>query len=88
MDNFDGWFGVYVIAGIVRRDIAVLLDSMSLSCCASVDALIPRVLKFCIASSPTVAKPRTTTSTTTKFAGFLDVTTCEAQGTDGRCRSG
>ena len=97
MDNFDGWFGVYAIAGIVRRDIAVLLDNISLLahlchlgllCFASLDTLVPRVLKVCVDSSPAVSEPRTATCTTTEFAGFLDGATCEAQGTDGRCRSG
>ena len=57
---------------------------LELSCFASLDTLVPRVLKFCVASSPAVPEPRATTSAATEFAGFLDCTTCEADGTDGR----
>ena len=59
---------------------------LGFSCFASLDALVPRVLKFCIDSSPAVSEPGTATSTTTEFAGFLGGTTCEARGSNSRRR--
>ena len=93
MGNCDGCFGVYNIAGIIRRVAVALLGRISLlahrrylglACFASLDALVPRMLKFCIASSPALSEPRTATSATTQLAGILDGTTLEAQETDGR----
>ena len=73
-------------------NIAVLSDSISLSahhhirlsCFASLDALVPRVLECCVASCPAVSEPRTSTIAATEFAGFRDGATCEAYGADGR----
>ena len=61
---------------------------LKLLCFASLDALVPRVLKFCVASDPAASEPRTATTATTEFAGFLHGTTCEAYGTDRRYRRG
>ena len=94
MGGHGGCFGVYIIDIIIRRVIAVLMNSTSLlahhclvlSCFASLDALVPRVLKFCVASDPAASEPRTATTATTEFAGFFYGGTCETHGTDGRCR--
>ena len=89
MGNHDDCFGVYNIADIINRLVAVLLDSNSLlnhrrlglPCFASLDTLVPGVLKLCVVNSPAGSEPRTATSTTAEFAGFLDGATCEARGT-------
>ena len=57
---------------------------VALSCFASLDALMPRVMQLCLASSPAVAKPGTAIGATAEFAGFLDGTTFDTRGTD--CR--
>ena len=95
MGTYDGCFWERNFAGIVIIFIAVFFGSISLldnhhlglSCFASLNALVPRVLKCCVASCPTVSKPRTATSAATEFAGFRDGTTREAYGTDGRRHS-
>ena len=70
---------------MLMRSISLLAHHcLGLSCFASLDALVPRVLKFCVASSPAVAEPRTPTSAATEFARFLDGAACETHGTDGR----
>ena len=72
--------GVCEIAGVTRRCIALLLsqnDSFGLSIFACLDALVPRVLNFCIRSGRTISKPRTATSASTEFAGFLDGAACQ-----------
>ena len=97
MGNRDAGSGVYIIASIISRVIAVFLDSISLlphlchlvlSCFASLDTLVPRVLMVCVDSTPAVSEPRTATCTTTEFARFRDGATCETHGTNGRCRCG
>ena len=40
----------------------------SRSCFAGLDALVPRVIKFCVASTSAVSEPRTAASATTRFA--------------------
>ena len=93
MGDRDVCFGIYSIAAIIRVIVAVFLDRISLlahrrylglACFGSLDALVPRVLKFCVASSPALSEPRTAASATTQLAGILDGTTLEAQETDGR----
>ena len=63
---------------------STLHDRLELLRFASLNALVPRVLKICVASSPAVVKPRTPTSATAAFARFRDGTTCAANGTHGR----
>ena len=94
MDIDDGCFRIQTIADISRRLLAVLVSTISLlahhhvglSCFASLDALVPRVLECCVASCPAVSEPRTSTSAATEFAGFRDGATCEAYGADRRRR--
>ena len=75
------------------RITATLLDSISLLllrnhlqlwCFASLDALVPRVLKFCAYTCATISKPRPTTCTATAFARSLDGPACKAGRIDGR----
>ena len=96
MGIHDDCFEVYSIPSIMRRISTLLLDSvlllphrcLRLSCFTSMDAFVPRVLKFCVASSPAVSEPRTATSAAAEFAGFRDGATSEAHGTDERRRGG
>ena len=54
---------------------------------AGVDALVPRVMTFCVTSSTSaVSKPRTAATATTTFAGFHDDAASGAYGIDGRRR--
>ena len=55
-------------------------------CFAGLDALVPRVIKFDVTSTPAVSEPRTTDTTTTYFPRFRDDTAFWAYGTDGRHR--
>ena len=41
---------------------------------ACLDALVPRVIKLCVAGISTVLEPSTIASATTEFAGFLGST--------------
>ena len=96
MLNRDGCFGVDSFLSIINKIIAILLDNtvllghhgLGLSCFASLDALVPRVLKFCVVSRPAFSKPRTANCAATEFAEILDGTTCEAKGTGDRCCGG
>lgn len=82
------------IFDIIREDVAVLLHSvlllpnrdLVLPCVASLDALVPCVLKqrVGVGSSPAGSEPRATMSATTGYAEFLDVTACETRGADVR----
>ena len=51
---------------------------------ASLDALVPCVLKLCVASSSAVFEPRTAATATTEFAGFLDGAAFWAHRANGR----
>ena len=95
MVNRNSWLGVYEIVEIIRRVTTIMLHSVlllthrhhdRLPCFTSLDTLVPCVLKFSIASRPTVTEPRTATSATAEFIGFSDGATCEAYGADGRRR--
>ena len=55
-------------------------------CCAGLDALVPRVMKFCVTSASAVFEPRTAATATTAFARFFDGTAFGAYGTGGRRR--
>ena len=57
-------------------------------CFASLDALVPRVLKLGVASTSAVSEPRTTAAAATKFPRFGDDAAFGAYGTDGRRRHG
>ncbi len=57
-------------------------------CFASLDALVPCVIKFCVTSTFAVSEPRTAATATTTSAGFLDGAAVVAYGTDGRRRRG
>ena len=92
----DDCFGVHIIASVIGRIVVILSNGvllivfhhLGLSCFASLDAFVPCVLKFPVASSPTVSKPGTTATTATEFTRFRDGATCEAYRTDGRRRGG
>ena len=48
-------------------------DSLSLcSYFAGLNALVPRVIKFCVTSTSAVSEPRTAATTTTNFARFFN----------------
>ena len=80
---------VSVVFAILMHSILQFANHhLGLSCFASLDALVPRVLECCVASCPAVSEPRTSTSAATEFAGFRDGATCEAYGADGRRRGG
>ena len=90
MGRCDVCFGMYNTA---KASVSILLDHISLladhrylglACFASLDALVPRVLKFRVASSSAVSEPRTATSATTRLARTLDSTACVAYGGDDR----
>ena len=51
---------------------------------AGLNSFIPRVLKLRVTFIATVLEPSTATSTTTAFAGSLDINTLGANGTDSR----
>lgn len=51
---------------------------------AGLDALVPCVLKLCVASTAAVSEPGTAATATTSFAGFIDGATFGAYGTGGR----
>ena len=53
-------------------------------CFAGLDALVPRVTKFCVPSTSTVSEPGTIATATTHFPGFLDGTAFGTYGIDGR----
>ena len=55
-------------------------------CFACLDALVPRVMNVCVASTSAVFEPRTAATATTDFAGFADAAAFGAYGTDGRRR--
>ena len=81
MLDHDECFGLRNITSIIMRVVVVLSIAHhrpSLSCFASLDALVPSVLEFGVTSSPTVSKPRTATTATAKFAGILYGTACGA----------
>ena len=96
MDIRSEVFGGNGITGFIKIIVFILMHNISLlahrhlglSCCASLDALVPRVLECCVTSCPAVSEPRTSTSAATEFAGFRDGATCEACGADGRRRGG
>ena len=52
------------------------------------DALVPRVMKLDVVSTPAVSEPRTAATATTRFPRFLDGTAFKAFGPDGRPRRG
>ena len=87
MRTLDACFQIYNAAAIIRRFIAAYLNSflllahsyLRLSCFASLDALLPRVLECCVASCPAFSEPGTATSAAAEFAGFLDSTTRDAR---------
>ena len=56
------------------------------SCFAGLDALVPSVIKFRVASTSALSEPRTSTTATTNFARFPNVATSGAHGTDDRRR--
>ena len=51
------------------------------------DALVPRVMKLGVSSTPTVSEPRTAETAATPFARFLDGAAFWAHGTADRRRS-
>ena len=55
------------------------------SCFASLDALVPRVLKLCVAISATASEPGTATTATAKFTGFLNSAALETCAIDVCC---
>ena len=55
-------------------------------CFAGPDALVPRVMNVCVASTSAVSEPRTAATTATDFAGFSDGAAFRAYGTGDRRR--
>ena len=53
---------------------------------AGLDALVPRVMKFCVTSTSAMSEPRTAATATTDFAGFADGAAFGAYGIDDRRR--
>ena len=86
-------FEVVVITAIIRRSNVILLISVQLladncpglrPCCAGLDALGPRVTKFCVTSTSAVSEPRTPATAATTFTGFADGAAFGAHGTGDR----
>ena len=57
-------------------------------CFAGLNTLVPRVPKLCVTRTSTVPVPRTSSTATTGFYGFLDGAAIGAYGADGRCADG
>ena len=57
------------------------------TCFADLDALVPRVTDFGVTDTSAVSEPRTSATTTTVFARFIDGAAFEACGSDA-CRRG
>ena len=55
-------------------------------CFAGLDALVPRVIKLDVTSTPAVSEPRTTATTATTFPRFRDDAAFGAYALDGRLR--
>ena len=51
---------------------------------AGLDALVPRVIKLCVASSSAVSEPRAAATTATTFVRFTHISAFVAYGTDNR----
>ena len=51
---------------------------------AGLDALVPRVIKLCVASTSAVSEPRTVATTATAFVRFTHISAFVACGTDFR----
>ena len=78
-----------------RRVIALLLSNVYLlgdgylglrPCFAGLNAVVPRVMNVCVASTSAEFEPRTAATATTDFAGFVDGAAFWAHETRDRCR--
>ena len=92
--SHDNRIGTYCCVGVIAV-MTILFSNVLLllhrclgprPCFAGPNALVPRVLKFCVDSSAAVSEPRTAATATTHFAGFLDGAASGAYRNGGRRR--